>query len=166
MLPYQLRPQRCRYSDLRSVRRLDLFPQLVWENSRGEQRGQEGRGKISKPTCPVQVNERLGPQVIVEAFAAVLLQLDLLDPHCPGDHLRRLLPHTDAVRQAPVHGDRQPLLGDLVAGLDPNRSHRVTSPSIKAGIQLTLPSNVTKLLSAYVKIQHNQKEKKKKSGGE
>ena len=75
---------------------------------------------IPKPTCPVQVNERLGPQVVVQAFATVLLQLDLLHPHGPGDHLTWLPPHIDDVCQAPVHSDRQPLLGNLVARLQAN----------------------------------------------
>ena len=95
---------------------------MVWENSGGEGKWQEGKWELSKPTRSVQINERLGPQVVMEAFAAVLFQLDLLDPHCPGDHLTPPLPHTDAVRQAPVHGDRQPLLGNLVAGLHANVS--------------------------------------------
>lgn len=76
----------------------------------------------------VQVNERLRPQVIVEAFAAVLLQLDLLDPHCLVDHLTPLLPRVDAVRQAPIHRDREPLLGNLVACLHTNMARTVTSP--------------------------------------
>lgn len=72
------------------------------------------RNGNSTPTSPIQINERLRPQVIVEAFATVLLQLDLLDPHRLGD-LTLLLPHTDAVCQVPIHSDREPLLGDLVA---------------------------------------------------
>lgn len=57
----------------------------------------------------------------MKALATVLLQLDLLDPHCLVDHLIRLLPHTDAVRQAALHSDREPLLGNLVACLHTNR---------------------------------------------
>lgn len=63
----------------------------------------------------------------MEAFAAVLLQLDLLDPHCLVDHLAPLLPHTDAVGQAPIHSDREPVLGNLVARLHTHMGYTVTS---------------------------------------
>lgn len=79
-------------------------------------------------TRSVQVNECLSPLVIMEAFATVLLQLDLLDPHCLVDQLTPLLPHTDAVGQAPIHSDREPLLGNLVACLQTNMGYTVTSP--------------------------------------
>lgn len=64
----------------------------------------------------------------MEAFAAVLLQLDLPDPHRLVDHLTPLRAHTDAVGQAPVHRDREPLLGDLVACLHTNTQYVVTGP--------------------------------------
>lgn len=98
----------------------------------GTWRGSEDAGrkvqKISKPTCPVQVNECLRPKVIVEAFATVLLQLDLLDPHCPVGHLTPFGPHTDAVGQAPIHSNWEPLLGNLVACLHTNMRYIVIGP--------------------------------------
>lgn len=56
-----------------------------------EQRGLEEAGQ-TQPTGSVQINECLRPQVVMEAFATVLLQLDLLDPHCLGGHLTVFLP--------------------------------------------------------------------------
>lgn len=72
----------------------------------------------------------------MEGLATVLFQLDLLNPHCLADHLTLLLPRTDAVRQAPIHGDREPLLGNLVACLHTNMGYQVTSPYRKAGSSL------------------------------
>lgn len=50
------------------------------------------KGGQTQPTGSIQINESLRPQVIMEAFATVLLQLDLLDPHRLGGHLTLLLP--------------------------------------------------------------------------
>lgn len=104
-------------------------PSLNWfgKTLEGKRRGwKETQQEISRPTCPVQINECLRPKVIMEASATVLLQLDLLDPHCLGDQLTRLFLHTDAVCQAPIYCDWEPLLGNLVACLHTNTDYRVT----------------------------------------
>lgn len=73
----------------------------------------------------------------MEAFATVLLQLDLFDPHCLGGHLTPFLPHVDTVRQVPIGSNWEPLLGDLVACLLTNKRGLVTSAELKAGIHFT-----------------------------
>lgn len=73
----------------------------------------------------------------MEAFATVLLQLDLFDPHCLGGHLTLFLPYVDAIRQVSIGSYREPLLGDLVTRLLTSIRGLVMSPELKAGIHLT-----------------------------
>lgn len=73
--------------------------------------------KYPEPTCPVQINKRLALQIIMEALSAVLLQLDLLDPHSPGYHFILVFPQKQTVGQLPIYSNRKPLLGDLIASL-------------------------------------------------
>lgn len=91
----------------------------------------------TQPTGSIQINERLGPQVIMEALATVLLQLDLLDPHRLGGHLTPFLPCVGIVCQVPLGSNREPLLGDLVARLLTNQHGLVTSPELNAGVHFT-----------------------------
>lgn len=55
--------------------------------------------------------------VVMQTFAAVLLQLDLFDADRPPHHLVPLLSSEEAVSQRAIDCDGPPLLGDLVAGL-------------------------------------------------
>lgn len=54
----------------------------------------------------------------MKALAAVLLQLDLCDPHCFLDHLIPLLSSEEAVQQRAVDRNGPPLLSDLESGLE------------------------------------------------
>lgn len=73
----------------------------------------------------------------MEAFATVLLHLDLFDPHCLGGHLTLFLPYVDVVRQVSIGSNRESLLGDLVTRLLTSVHGLVTSPELKAGVHLT-----------------------------
>lgn len=53
----------------------------------------------------------------MKTLAAVLLQLDLLDPDRFLDHLVLSLSSEEAVQQLAVDRDRLPLLSDLVSSL-------------------------------------------------
>lgn len=78
---------------------------------------------LSSITCSVEVYERLAADVVVETLAAVLLQLNLFDVHVFSYHLAPLFPSQEAVGQRAVHGDRLPLLSDLVSGLRGGKSN-------------------------------------------
>lgn len=79
-------------------------------------RGRFGERRVGV-TCSVEVDERVAAEVVVQTLAAVLLQLDLLDPDSFLDHLLLSLSAEEAVQQLAVHGDGLPLLSDLVSGL-------------------------------------------------
>lgn len=68
-------------------------------------------------TCPVEVDECLIAQLVMEALATVLLQLDLFDVDALGHHLVPLGAPQVAVCQYAIHCNGQSLLGNLVACL-------------------------------------------------